>query len=269
MYIRTLVQMAALKHKRFLHFLLASMAIGGAQPSIGQLTKRDTANYVQSYWYNGVDLLKSPFHFNKEQWITTGGTILFAGAVIALDEPINLTMETWDSKAANNFGKAGEIVGGAPFQLGISGGAMLVGAVTKKDGWLQFGLDNLQAQAFTGGITLIVKNVFHRARPETGEGAYSWYGPFNGWGNDSYYSGHTAMAFSTATMIFLHSKKKWWVGLLGYGAATAVGVSRMQQQKHWCSDVVMGAVMGTVISSWVYKKQEQRRTVKKQLKTLY
>lgn len=243
--------------------------MGMLHSASAQNAKHDTATYVQSYWYNGVDLLKSPFHFSKEQWITTGGTILFSGAMIALDEPINLAMLRWNSDGANAFGKAGDVVGGIPFQLGISSGAMLVGAAAKNKAWVNFGLDNLQAQAFTGGVTLIIKNLFHRARPETGEGPYSWYGPFNGWGNDSYYSGHTALAFSTANMIFLHSKKKWWVGVLSFGAATAVGISRMQQQKHWSSDVVMGAVMGTVISGWVYKKQEQRRAAKKQVKAAF
>lgn len=249
--------------------LIALSATGILQPATAQTTKLDTATYLQSYWYNGVDLLKAPFHFSKEQWITTGGTVLFAGAMITLDEPINLAMQRWTSDGAQRFGEIGAVVGGAPFQLGISGGAMLVGAASKNKGLINFGLDNLQAQAFTGGVTLIVKNLFHRARPYSGEGAYSWYGPFNGWGNDSYYSGHTALAFSTATMIFLHSKKKWWVGVLSFGAATAVGLSRMQQQKHWASDVVMGAVMGTVISGWVYKKQEQRRAAKKQVKLAF
>lgn len=255
--------------RRFSNILFALWALGLLQSATAQTAKGDTATYLQSYWYNGIDLLKSPFHFSKEQWITTGGTILFSGAMIALDEPINLAMQRWTSEGANKFGEIGDVVGGAPFQLGISGGAMLVGAVAKNKAWLNFGLDNLQAQAFTGGFTLIVKNLFHRARPESGEGPYSWYGPFNGWGNDSYYSGHTALAFSTANMIFLHSKKKWWVGVLSFGAATAVGVSRMQQQKHWSSDVVMGAVMGTVISGWVYKKQEQRRAAKKQVKVAF
>ena len=69
-------------------------------------------------------------------------------------------------------------------------------------------------------------------------------------------------------MIFLHSHKKWWVGVLSFGGATAVGLSRMQQQKHWSSDVAMGAIMGTAISSWVYHQQEKRRAIKTRIKTV-
>ena len=251
-------------------WLLWPMALlGWQQTAHAQVSKSDTANYLQSYWYNGIGLLKRPLHFNAEQWITASGSLVFVGSMIALDEPINIPLQTWNSPGAVQFGKAGDAAGGLPVQLGISGSAILLGSVAKQPGLLQFGLDNLQAQAMTGGVTLLVKNLFHRARPETGNGAFRWYGPINGWGNESFYSGHTAMAFSTANMIFLHSKKKWWVGVLSFGAATAVGISRMQQQKHWSSDVVMGAIMGTAISSWVYKQQEKRRTARKQLKLVY
>ena len=234
-----------------------------------QNPRADTAGYISSYWYNGIGLLKKPLHFSADQWITAAGSLVFTGSMIALDEPINSLVVTWDSKGANTFGNAGDVIGGPVFQLGLSGSALLVGQLAHSQPLIHFGLDNLQAQVFTAGVTVVVKNLFHRARPETGEGAFSWYGPFNGWGNESFFSGHTALAFSTANMIFLHSGKKWWVGVLGFGTATAVGISRMQMQKHWSSDVVMGAIMGSAISSFVYKQQEKRRTARKQLKTVF
>ncbi|HEU4563201.1 MAG TPA: phosphatase PAP2 family protein, partial [Gemmatimonadaceae bacterium] len=37
----------------------------------------------------------------------------------------------------------------------------------------------------------------------------------------------------------------WIVGPLMYGGATMVGLSRMYHNKHWASDVVLGAAIGT------------------------
>ena len=38
----------------------------------------------------------------------------------------------------------------------------------------------------------------------------------------------------------------WLVGPLTYGGAAAVGLSRMYNDKHWASDVVLGAGVGIV-----------------------
>jgi membrane-associated phospholipid phosphatase len=234
-----------------------------------QRSKADSVSYLASYWYDGIGLLERPLKWNGEQWVTAGGLLAFTGAMVTLDEAINIPAANWNSTFAEDFGKAGEIAGGVPVQLGISGGAILVGTLAHNNHITNFGLDNLQAQIFTGGMAFLFKNLSHRARPETGEGAFAWYGPINGWGNQSFFSGHTAMAFCTANMLFLHSHKKWWVGVLAFGGATAVGISRMQQQKHWGSDVVMGAIMGTAVSSWVYKQQEKRRMVRHQVKPAF
>jgi membrane-associated phospholipid phosphatase len=179
--------------------------------------------------------------------------------LVPTDEVLNIPFEKWTTPAANTFGEAGDVVGGASFQFGLTGAALGVGLITKNKKWQNFALDNLQAQIFTGGFTWVFKELTHRARPETGEGNYAWYGPFNGKENKSFFSGHTSLSFSTATMIFLHTGKKWWVGALSYGAASAVGISRMQQQKHWASDVVAGALIGTAVAKFVYNKQQMRR----------
>jgi membrane-associated phospholipid phosphatase len=252
--------------------LIAGMLLAcSIPPAKAQYSKADTSSYLASYWHNGVGMVKSPLHFSTDQWITAAGSLVFVGSMVALDEPINAFAVNWTTDGWETFGKAGDVAGGLPVQLGLSGSAILVGSLAKSKPILNFGLDNLQAQVFTGGLALVVKNLFHRARPLTNEGAFKWYGPFKNWGDDNYqsfFSGHTAIMFSTANMLFLHSKKNIWVGILGFGAATAVGLSRMQQQKHWSSDVVMGAIVGTAVSSFVYKQQEKRRSAKAKLRPI-
>ncbi len=40
-------------------------------------------------------------------------------------------------------------------------------------------------------------------------------------------------------------KYTWYVAPVLYGGATLVGLSRMYHNKHWASDVVLGAAIGT------------------------
>ncbi len=61
----------------------------------------------------------------------------------------------------------------------------------------------------------------------------------------SFPSGHTATAFMTATMLTKeYGYRSPWVGIGAYTAASATGLMRMANNKHWLSDVLTGAGVG-------------------------
>jgi len=61
----------------------------------------------------------------------------------------------------------------------------------------------------------------------------------------SFPSGHTATAFVGAHILFREYQDVTpWIGVVGYAAATTVGVMRITNRKHWMSDVVAGAGVG-------------------------
>lgn len=244
---------------RQLFIILPLICSGMAMHAQSPDTLHHAPSYAGSYISMPLQMVKAPANWNREQWFQMGGSVAIVGALIPMDNVLNLPFENWQSPFARRFGKTGDVMGNLPFQLGVSGLAIGAGYLAGQEKWRLFGLDNLQAQIFTGGITFLFKEAFHRARPNTGEDNYTWYGPFKGRGNDSFFSGHTSLAFTTATMLYYHSGEKWWVGLAGYSLATGVGLSRMQQQKHWASDVVAGALVGTTVAAFVYKQQEKRR----------
>lgn len=72
----------------------------------------------------------------------------------------------------------------------------------------------------------------------------------------SFPSGHTANAFASAE--FLRQEYRDvspWIGIAGYAAATATGVMRMYNNRHWLSDVVAGAgfgILSTKAAYWIY-----------------
>ena len=69
----------------------------------------------------------------------------------------------------------------------------------------------------------------------------------------SFPSSHTALAFASAT--FLHEEYKdqsIWYGVAGYSIATASGVLRMLNNKHWMSDVLVGAGIGILATKVTY-----------------
>lgn len=101
----------------------------------------------------------------------------------------------------------------------------------------------LLSTAIMGASTTITKNMTHRMRP-------------NGLNNQSFPSGHTAMAFMAAE--FMHQEYKDQsplYSILGYSAALTTATLRLYNGAHWVSDVVAGAgygILSTKISYWVY-----------------
>src|SRR6267378_167702 len=64
----------------------------------------------------------------------------------------------------------------------------------------------------------------------------------------SFPSGHTTAAFAVATVFAHRYRQHRWVPWVAYGAAAAVGFSRVTLQSHFPSDVFLGAALGYSIS---------------------
>ncbi len=119
------------------------------------------------------------------------------------------------------------------------------------------GLHMGEAIMMAEGFTYAIKTLAGRARP-----ALDIHAPFNfrlargirGSPYQSFPSGHSTAAFATAAAA-AHELRNVWpghdilVGMVTYGAATMVGLSRMFDNRHWTSDVVFGAAIGA-FSGW-------------------
>lgn len=80
----------------------------------------------------------------------------------------------------------------------------------------------------------------------------------DGSNSHSFPSGHTATAFMTATMLTKeYGYISPWVGVGAYSIATATGLMRVANNKHWLSDVLVGAgigVISTEVGYWIADK---------------
>lgn len=76
----------------------------------------------------------------------------------------------------------------------------------------------------------------------------------DGTSNDSFPSGHTAIAFAGAEFLYQEYKdKSIWYGVAGYAIATGTGIFRMYNNRHWLTDVAAGAgigILSTKIAYW-------------------
>lgn len=106
-------------------------------------------------------------------------------------------------------------------------------------------------------VTYAMKYSFKRSRPYMKIDGLSAAGTGN---SPSFPSGHTSVAFSTATSLYL-AYPKWYVAVPAFTYAASVGYSRMYLGVHYPSDVLAGAVIGAgsawlmyKANKWLFKK---------------
>lgn len=83
----------------------------------------------------------------------------------------------------------------------------------------------------------------------------------------SFPSGHTSIAFATATSLTL-KYPKWYVIAPSYFWACSVGYSRMNLGVHYPTDVLAGAVLGAgsayltyLVNNWFWKTREDKKII--------
>lgn len=88
----------------------------------------------------------------------------------------------------------------------------------------------------------------------------------------SFPSGHTATAFAGAEFLWQEYKdKSIWYGISGYAVATATGIFRITNNKHWLTDVAAGAgigILSTKIAYWLNPYIKEKVFKSKETKTI-
>ncbi len=242
---------------KYIGLFLLTLSINNAVAQDPETHPLQTGEYLKSYIANGVQLVISPTHWQRKDWLIAGGTMAISTGLYLADRKINNQMIKWQASSNGTFDKIGNAMG----PQALIGSTLVVlgaGIITGQPGITSFAQDNLQAQLYTGGICFFAKVFFGRQVP--GNHQQYWAGPFQfSREYQSFFSGHTSIAFATATSIYLHSHKKWWVGVISYGVAAGIGISRLQRQAHWASDALVGAVVGTAVSSFVFHQNQKKR----------
>jgi PAP2 superfamily len=182
------------------------------------------------------------FPRRKSTWVILG--IGGAGALLAHPADDTLNAHLVGKTSADRFWKAGNIIGSASTQIGVSVGLYVIGryivppdpsapategSSPRTNKWSHMGLDLLRAQIVSQTFVHAIKYSVRRDRP-TGECC-------------SFPSGHAATAFAAAAVIERHFGYR--MSLPAMAIATYVATSRLHDNRHFLSDVVFGSALGT------------------------
>jgi membrane-associated phospholipid phosphatase len=183
----------------------------------------------------------------------------FAGLTVAmfpLDRSLARRLTNERSKAnrfLNGASKGVEYIAD-PGSIVIGTSLYLIGRFTNHPGIEDLGWHGTEAVLLGAGTAWMLKGLAGRARPfvtgDTTAHDFKFGGGFTDGNRQSFPSGHTTAAFAAASAVVSEAERGWpghfWlVAPAMYGGAALVGVSRMYHDKHWASDVALGAAIGT------------------------
>ncbi len=127
---------------------------------------------------------------------------------------------------------------------------LFLGSLLSDDERLQdAAFTSLEAIVFSNLVTNTLKGVVGRARPFQEQGT-THFRPFSG--NTSFPSGHatTVFAFTTPWLLYYANVPAYGLFLLGAGTA----FTRMADNAHWFSDVLVGAAIGFTTGYWLTRR---------------
>lgn len=224
---------------------------------------RSPKGYFPSLFHNLVEQATAPLHFSKKQWYLTASAAEITYALVIIDVNIDDVMKVQKSRHAL-IGKASPFITnfGSRYGYGTVIAFGTISALCRNKKGVETSLLASQAIITSGIWVQLLKVLTGRERPASNDidsksVAGQLYGPFAqfdqdlatrkpGSSFDSFPSGHTATAFSIATVFAMQYKDIKAVPILSYSLASLVGISRLTEHRHWSSDVFTGALLGYV-----------------------
>lgn len=202
---------------------------------------------VKQGFSDGGRLATAPGRFSTRDWTAT--ILVLSGTAVSftVDERMNSEMQRTHGRVGDALADVGYAYG-TYGGITIGAGAYGIGLFAGNDWLRETGRMILEALAYSGILTSILKTVTGRSRPHLGEGAFT----FRPWqftaGRTAFPSGHATMAFATSSVLARRIDQPA-LSILCYGLAATTMFQRVYDRKHWLSDTVLGAAIGTVVGN--------------------
>lgn len=190
-----------------------------------------------------VALIKTPVQIKNNNILITLGVAGAVGLTYVFDRDIQAKLQNSKGNTLNKAADVGSLAGDPFIHLGLAALVYGGGIAANSQKWKETGEMIGEALILADASSLLIKETSGRGRPivTTDKGDFK---PFNFKNDyDSFPSMHTTSSFALASILAATSENLP-MKMLYYSAATFVGVSRIYQNKHWASDVVLGAALG-------------------------
>ncbi len=242
-----------------LSLLFASSSLNSQNTFYPNYAIRPDSSYIKSYWTATKNIATGPGHWNKKEWIAAGSVVAVGVGLYVFDDEIRHFFQSNTSDELDAISKYGfEPWGSGLYSLPLLGGFYIYGLAAKDNKSRQIAMAGTQAYLMAALSSQLIKHLTNRHRPyqDVPSNPRLWEGPFKGFEYTAFPSGHTTAAFAIATVFASAYSETIWVPIVAYTIASGVGLSRIYDNKHWASDVFIGAALGFAVGKTVFHIME-------------
>ncbi|SHK97819.1 PAP2 superfamily protein [Chitinophaga jiangningensis] len=242
-----------------------SLPVAIAADTIRPITAADTTilyringKYFKSIWDDTKYTVTRPLHWEKKNFVQAGAIVGLTGVLLASDYGIKQFFVHNQSTFWTSVTDQIEPFGNAYAPYIVAG--MYVAGVVTHDRKLESGsLMAAKSLVISTAIYTVIKSVVRRGRPTYYDSPFNFAPPLSGdKQHTSFPSGHSNTVMTVATAIAeLYGKDHPWVPWVAYGIAGLTGVTRMYENRHWSSDVLIGMSLGHFVTKSVFRHHRE------------
>jgi membrane-associated phospholipid phosphatase len=211
--------------------------------------------YLGSMWSDLKYTVSRPAHWKGKDFVRLGIVVGTAGGLMGLDYEVKQLF----ARNQTNFWSSvtGQIEPfGNAYSPYLVGGMYLTGVITHNRKLEHTSLMTAKSLLISTLIYTFAKSVVRRGRPTYYDDPFVYNAPFS---MDKYHtsfpSGHMLTVTSVATALAeAYGEKHPWVPWVTYSVAILTGTTRLYQDRHWGSDVWLGASLGYFVTKGIFKR---------------
>lgn len=210
--------------------------------TLWQTMKYDAASAFGGFKYS----LSAPLRWEGDDFLTAISILTVTSMFTAIDQPARDYFVAQEPNAPGVLKEFGWYFGSPQNFFLVSGGIYGFGLLTKNEKVRKTGVLIISSAASAGLFQSVFKTAVGRARPDDFTGPFE-FDPFKGTARyHSFPSGHTILSFSMAHSI-AKQFDNFWVKSGIYALGSIAPISRLWDDAHWLSDIVLAAAVSVAV----------------------
>jgi len=203
-------------------------------------------------------IFTAPLRLSKADILPLSAILLGTCGLMALDKDIRCSVHDFNSNSWDEVFAFSKQLGDGRAVLSIATIFYLAGRIFNDEKSQDTAIGTLESFIFSGLVCSSLKVLTGRSRPYREEGSGRFYGPTFENSKLSLPSGHATVAFSLASVI-ASEYDSIVIDISAYTVASLTAASRVFADKHWTSDVVLGAIIGTLVGRAVVGQSKKEK----------